>query len=247
MRGCLPRPRPCRFSVDIYWLEQNASDLPREDQWLSGRECAHLAGLVIPKRRADWRLGRWTAKCAVSRYLKLKDDPNALAAVELWPDLSGAPKAFHGGRPAPLVLSLSHSHGTGLCAIAPAGAEVGCDLERVEPRSAAFLADYFTDDEQRLVGQAPAAKRDEVLTLLWSVKESVLKALCCGLRLDIRSVNVVPSDILRPNDEEWGTVSASHECARVFDGWWRVSRDFVYAIVADPRRHTGPALFRLVR
>lgn len=227
--------------MEIYWLEQNASDMPCEDRWLSGRECAWLAGLHIPKRRVDWRLGRWTSKCAISRYFNLGDDPDALAAVEVWPEPSGVPKAFHRGQPAPLVLSLSHSHGTGLCTIAPLGAESGCDLERIEPRTAAFIADYFTVGEQSLVAQTPAARRDELLTLLWSVKESVLKALGCGLRLDTRSVNASPADILRLNREEWRPVTASHDPGREFHGWWRESRGFVYTILvgSSPARLIG--------
>ena len=98
---------------------------PLGTQWLSGSERARLDGLHIPKRRADWRLGRWTAKCAVAVYLKLSREPEALAAVELRPAPSGAPEVFLHGRPAPVALSLSHSRGTGLCAIAPAGAAGG--------------------------------------------------------------------------------------------------------------------------
>jgi 4'-phosphopantetheinyl transferase len=226
--------------VDVYWLEQRESDVPRGDEWLSGGEHARLDRLLVPKRRADWRVGRWTAKCAVSRYLNFPRDLEALAGIELRPAPSGAPEVFLHGRPAPLVLSLSHSRGTGLCAIAPAGSEVGCDLETVEPRSAAFLADYFTEVEQQLVTRAPVAKRDQVMTLLWTAKESALKALRCGLRLDTRSVNAAPDEFLQTSGAEWRRVSVSHLGGKTFRGWWRESRDLVWTVVADP------APFRLV-
>ena len=220
--------------MDVYWLEQGDGDVPCGDQWLSDGERARFNGLHIPKRRADWRLGRWTAKCATSGYLDLSGDPDGLAAVELLPAPSGAPEVFLHGRAAPVVLSLSHSHGTGLCAIAQAGGEVGCDLETVESRSPEFLADYFTDEEQRLVAQTPAVRRDQLLTLLWSAKESVLKALGCGLRLDTRSVNTAPADFLQTHGGEWRRVSAVHMSGRTFHGWWRESRDLVYTVVANP-------------
>ena len=220
--------------MDVYWLVQSAGDVPLGDEWLSGSERARLDGLRIPKRRADWRLGRWTAKCAVSAFLNLPRDPEALAAVELRPAPSGAPQVFLHGRPAPAELSLGHSAGTGLCAIAPSGAEVGCDLETVEPRSPAFLADYFTDDERNLVARTPAASRDQLLTLLWSAKESALKAMRCGLRLDTRSVNAVPARFLQTHGEEWRRVSVAHISGRMFHGWWRESRSVVYTVVADP-------------
>ena len=219
--------------MDIYWLEQNASDVPCHDRWLSGRECARFAELHVVKRRADWRLGRWTAKCAVSRYWNLGDDPDALAIVEVLPGPTGAPRVFVYGEAALVSLSLSHSRDTGLCAIASPSARLGCDLERVELRSAAFLADYFTWDEQQFVAQTPAGKRDETITLLWSTKESVLKALGCGLRLDTRSVNAALADSLQPKSADWQPVSASDDCGNVFHGWWRESRGFIYTIVAD--------------
>ena len=219
--------------MHVYWLEQSDGDVPVGDGWLSGTERARLDGLHIPKRRADWRLGRWTAKCAVSAYLNLARDRAALAAVELRPAPSGAPRVFHHGQPAAVALSLSHSHGTGLCAVAPPGVEVGCDLETVEPRSPAFLADYFTGEERMLVARTPPAMRDRVLTLLWSAKESALKALGCGLRLDTRSVSAAPAGFLQTGGEEWRRVSVAHIGGGTFHGWWRVSRDLVYTVVAD--------------
>jgi 4'-phosphopantetheinyl transferase len=218
--------------MDIYWLEQTESDMPFEDRWLSEQECVRRDCLHIPKRRADWLLGRWTAKCAVTGYLNLPADPVAFAAIELRPAPSGAPEVFLHGRPAPVALSLSHSRGFGLCAVAPAGVEVGCDLETVEPRSPVFLADYFADEEQRLVARTPAVRRDEVLTLLWSAKESALKALRCGLRSDTRSVNAALVDFPRTRDDEWHRVTAVHTSGRRFDGWWRESRDLIRTVVA---------------
>jgi len=220
--------------VDIYWLEQNESDVPLGDQWLSATERIRLDGFHIPKRRADWRLGRWTAKCAVAGYCDLSRSLEALAEVELRPAPCGAPKVFLHSKWAPVTLSLSHSSGTGLCTIAPAGVALGCDLEKVEPRSPQFLSDYFTGDEQNLVAHTRAGMRDQVLTTLWSVKESALKALCCGLRMDTRSVNAVPAGDPWTPGVQWRRVSAAHINGRTFHGWWRKSRNLVYTVVADP-------------
>ena len=220
--------------MDIHWLEQNLCDVPPGDLWLNTAERAQLEWLHIPKRRADWRLGRWTAKCAVAFFLKLPCLPEALAGIELRAAPSGAPEVFLLGQPARLVLSLSHSHGAGLCAIAPAGAELGCDLEAVEPRNPAFLSDYFTDEEQRLVAQTPPTRRDQVLTLLWSAKESALKALRCGLRADTRSVTAAPADILSTRSDEWRPVSATLMNGQTFRGWWRESRGLVWTVLSNP-------------
>jgi 4'-phosphopantetheinyl transferase len=219
--------------VDVCWLEQNDSDVPFGDWWLSESERAGLEWLHIPKRRADWRLGRWTAKQAVTVYLNLPRNQQVLAGVELRPAPSGAPEVFLHGRAAPMQLSLSHSRGVGLCTIARVEAELGCDVEAVEPRSPGFLADYFTDEEQELVARTPVAERDQVLTLLWSIKESALKALRCGLRADTRSVSAAPAGFLQTHGDEWSPVSAAHIGGRNFYGWWRLSHSLVRTIVAD--------------
>jgi len=218
--------------VDVCWFEQSASDVPSGDWWLSEGERARLDGLKIPKRRTDWRLGRWTAKQAVAAYFSLPRNQAALAGIELRPAPSGSPEVFLHGRTAPVRLSLSHSRGVGLCAVAPAGTALGCDVETVEPRSPAFLADYFTAKEKSLVARTPAGTRDQVVTLLWSTKESALKALGCGLRADTRSVDSAPAGFLQTGVEEWRQVSA-HIGGRDFRGWWRISRDLVRTIVAD--------------
>jgi 4'-phosphopantetheinyl transferase len=232
--------------VCVYWLEQSGSDVPLGDEWLSESEQARLDGLHIPKRHADWRLGRWTAKSAVARYLNLPRDPETLAAIELRPAPSGAPEIFLHGRLAPVVLSLSHSSGTGLCAIAPAGGEVGCDLEAIEPRSPSFLADYFTDEEQGLVAQTTGANRDRVVTLLWSAKESALKALGCGLRLDTRSVNAAPADFLETRGEEWHRLCVTHTSGRTFYGWWSASRDLIRTVITGAAQPYSDELERVL-
>ena len=106
----------------------------------------------VAKRRSDWRLGRWAAKHALAAYVGCA---SRLAGVEIRAAESGAPEVFLDGHPAPLTLSLSHAAGRGLCAIAAAGVALGCDLERIESRSRAFVVDYFTDDEQRVIAAAP--------------------------------------------------------------------------------------------
>jgi 4'-phosphopantetheinyl transferase len=133
-----------------------------------------------------------------------------------------------------------------LCTIAPAHLALGCDLEKVEPRSGQFLSDYFTADEQNLVAHTPANMRDQVLTVLWTAKESVLKALCCGLRMDTRSVNAAPVGDPQALAGAWRRVSAAHIDGRIFHGWWRESHNLVYTVIANPPPHQLLALHSAV-
>jgi 4'-phosphopantetheinyl transferase len=218
--------------MDVYWLEQVEADVPPNDDWLTDREAACLARLRFAKRRADWRLGRWTAKCAVSEYLNLARQP---AGVEIFAAPSGAPEVFLGSQPAEVAISLSHRAGRAVCAVAPGGTALGCDLELVEPRSIAFAADYFTAGEQLLVAKAAPDSRHGLLALLWSGKESALKALGEGLRLDTRSVAVnLTSGMDVPDPDAWYPLCAACENGPLFHGWWRRTSNLVRTMVAAP-------------
>ncbi len=245
--------------MKAYWLEQTEAAVPANLEWLSVGEAAYLNALRVPKRRADWRLGRWTAKCALSLYLRIPGDLQSLADIEIRQAASGAPEAFVASEPAGASISLSHRNGTALCAIAPFGAALGCDLELIEPRSDAFVADYFTTDEQTLVARVSAAERSRLLTLLWSAKESVLKALHEGLRQDTRSVTVSlleravtstadaeidleQSDSALHSRSAWHPLEARYVNGEVFHGWWQQTDNLLRTLVAAPRPMTPIAL-----
>jgi 4'-phosphopantetheinyl transferase len=238
--------------IDAYWLEQREADVPREDDWLSPGEKACLLSLRIPKRRADWRLGRWTAKRALSLLLDPRAEPAALSNVEIRAATSGAPEVFIAGEPAPWTISISHCNGHALCAIARLDSALGCDLECVEPRSEVFLADYFTEPEQALVKQAPLASRPCLVTLLWSAKESALKALHQGLRLDTRSVVVCLPGSFEPAAHQakafeasadgsllqevstWRPARVQYRGGEVLHGWWSQSGELIRTLVTAP-------------
>jgi 4'-phosphopantetheinyl transferase len=242
--------------MDVYWLEQNAADVPPHNDWLTVSEVACLNAMRIPKRRSDWRLGRWTTKLGLSLHLNLPVDAQSLASIEIRPAASGSPEAFIVGRPASAGISISHCDGTALCAIAPLRTALGCDLELVETRSEVFVSDYFTAEEQALVAQAMAANRPWLVTLLWSAKESALKALHEGLRQDTRSVMVRLGDdiILSKKSLEPMTESVDHSLSQdrstwrplevdstggeVFHGWWRQTGNRLRTLVSAP----APAL-----
>jgi len=207
------------------------------------------------KRRADWRLGRWTAKCAMAARLNLSSDFETLSQIEIHASSSGAPGVHCFAQPAPAVISLSHRANTALCSIAPLGTDLGCDLEMVEPHSDAFIADYFTAEEQILVAKASSAQQPLLVALLWSAKESALKALRAGLRLDTRCVVVSfpdglldeialgenqsklqedPSFLPSAGLENWCPLQVRRDGGQVFQGWWQHAGNMLRTLVAAP-------------
>jgi len=201
--------------------------MPEADDWLSAAESAVLAGLRVPARRRDWRMGRWVAKRALSWLLDV--DP---AHIEIFSAADGAPEPLIHGHPAPAAISISHRDGLAACVATPAGVAPGCDLELIEPRAEVFARDFFTAGEMALVEGRPASEHDLFVTLIWSVKESALKALRQGLRLDTREVEVV----LNADDGcdiGWRSVRVSYR-ARTLRGWWRVEGRYVLTAVTEP-------------
>jgi 4'-phosphopantetheinyl transferase len=219
--------------MNVHWLQQREVDVAIRNAWLSAPEILSLNGFRFDKRRADWRLGRWTAKLAVASYLGLPAHAESLAAIEIRPARSGAPEVFIEDKPAKTAISLSHRSGTALCAVAPAGTKLGCDLEAIETHTDAFIADYFTPEEQALVGRTANSDRPRVLTLLWSAKESALKALQEGLRMDTRDVVAIP-ETESEDSRSWRQLSVRYGENRVFHGWWQKADDLIRTIVSDP-------------
>jgi len=235
--------------MDVYWLEQTDADVPAENQWLSAGEILFLGRLRFAKRRNDWRLGRWTAKRALAAWLNLPFDPLALANIEIRAAPSGAPEAFLFHQTAPVTISLSHRAGTAMCAVALSGTGLGCDLELIEPRSNAFITDYLTAREQVLVARTLVAERPLLVNLLWSAKESALKALHVGLRGDTTHVDVSLGDWLPPHigqsrhglflvpvsdavPGEWRPLHVRYSGKQVFSGWWRHTDHMVRTVVS---------------
>ena len=140
--------------MNVYWLEQTEAEVPAENDWLSANEVVRLNGMRFAKRRNDWRLGRWTAKCALSLSLDLPAHLQVLKKIEIRPAPSGAPEVF---------FAINRRRSRFHSATAPVSRLVPwrCPAWRwvaiwksIEARSDAFVADYFTDEEQALVASA---------------------------------------------------------------------------------------------
>jgi 4'-phosphopantetheinyl transferase len=233
--------------MKVWWTEQIEADVPATNQWLSQREMIRLGKLRFAKRRTDWRLGRWTAKNAVASFLNRPKDLQALANIEILAAASGAPEVFVDQKDS-VTISLSHSCGAAVCAVAAPKIDLGCDLERIESRSEAFISDYLTIEEQAVVERTSNEERPLLVTLLWSAKESALKALHVGLRfaansmdassigsLSGRTQKLVPNSLslLTPACAEWLPLRARSSSGQDFHGWWRHADQMVYTVVSS--------------
>lgn len=223
----------------IYWTLVDTSWLPRDQVsvFLSATELEKLSSLRFPKRREEWLLGRWAVK-SLARALPGYQNW-AACDIEVRNSPDGSPHVWlPDGNPAPDGLSISHSHQLALVAMALGpGIRIGVDLEKIEPRSHVFVEDYFTTAERGLVGSFPAEARDMVSTLIWSTKESMLKALQVGLRWDTRRVEVlsiqgVTTDPIAGGQWQGLRVGDPEPAGRHWAAWWQRRDDFLMTIVA---------------
>jgi 4'-phosphopantetheinyl transferase len=208
-----------------WWLARGEDDLPPLGEWLTAPERSRAEALRFAKRRTDFLLGRWTLKLAMARVLGWPDDSASLARIEGRTAPTGAPQVYIDGLLAAYGVSLSDRAGCAICLVTTGTTPIGCDVEVVEPRSEAFVCDYLTDAERRLVGAA-GPDRDKAANLVWSAKESALKVLRTGLRRDTRSVEVIAAE-LNPPQRTWSPLEVRTDEGALFPGWWRQSGAFL--------------------
>lgn len=212
----------------VAWLSRSLADVPADDGWLTPAERDVLAAMKIAKRRRDWRLGRFTAKAAVAAWLDVEP-----SRVEVLAGPGGGPVVGVHGAPAAVSLSLSHRAERALAVVSGAGASIGCDLEVVEPRSAAFVTEWLAPPEQALVRGAGAERRALLANLIWTAKEASAKAQGEGLRLNVRHAVVEPALDVPPAAGGWRPLRVAWTSGERVDlGFWRAEPRWVMAVVA---------------
>jgi 4'-phosphopantetheinyl transferase len=83
----------------------------------------------------------------------------------------------------PVHFSLSHSGSFVLCALSDA--PVGCDIQQIQQANGQLARRYFAPGEIALLENLPPEQAREQFCRLWVLKESLGKALGCGLNESI--------------------------------------------------------------
>ena len=160
--------------------------LPHAESVLSAAERARRDGFGAADRRRHFALGRLAARTLAGERLGVPP-----GAVPLGVAADGAVEV----EGADLHLSISHGGGgaaaVGLAAIGPR--PVGVDVEPIRARRADLWTRILRPDERPAL-DALGGPSDESQTLLWSLKEAVLKGQRTGLRAGARSVRLELGD-----------------------------------------------------
>lgn len=211
------------------WFSAGLAQVAVDDAWLDPVLADRLSRMRYTKRLVEARLGRWTAKQALAQALGLPADLRSLADVVVLNAPDGAPEAYVAGEPAGVVIAMTDRADWAVSVVLAGPTRVGCDLEIVEPRSAAFVRDYFTPTEHSLVA---AGDHDLMANLIWSAKESALKVLRTGLRRDTRTVEVDLDPTTGAGPSTWRPLTVTATEGPAMPGWWIRYGEFVLTLCA---------------
>jgi len=202
-----PRPlgsRPVELGLSglagpAWFASARASDLVAlpPAAFLTTAELARAGAFKFGQPRENFTLGRLAGKLALERgHLRLREraadvggrapsvgpPSGAWREVEIGNGERGEPMVSEAGVASALGVSLSHVNGLGVAVAFPAGERVGLDLELIDDRRAETVrkgVPLSAEEEAWL--KATSLPEATALLLLWTARESLGKALGCGL------------------------------------------------------------------
>ncbi len=146
---------------------------------LSSDENELFSTFTYPKRRREWLGGRLAGKSAVLKLLQIKSTPEMLKTLTILPTENGSPRlssSIHAPDQLP-SLSISHSDRFAV-AMASKAESCGIDIQKISKKTERVVDRFCEPGElQLLKDRIPQLKAQERLTLLWSAKEALKKAL----------------------------------------------------------------------
>ncbi len=172
--------------IDLCLL-QTALTAPQQaitTTYLDQVELERFSSFSFAKRQLEWLGGRMAAKrAALSVTSKTAGLPTSCADYRIEAEASGRPYLWcmRGAQAKLPAISISHSHGMA-GAVAVAGHSCGLDLQRITPKVISVRERFASSEERSIISAAPGLHgQDEatLLTLIWSAKEALRKAICC--------------------------------------------------------------------
>ena len=145
--------------------------------WLHSQEKGYLDSLLSRKSRRSYLLGRYTAKRALDELINQANIQGAL----ICPGVFNQPvvKCLAASN---IQVSIAHSGDMGVSVAFPEEVPLGIDVEIIDPTDAnttQVLESQATDTEKHLIDDI--SPYPDLLTILWTAKESLSKALRIGL------------------------------------------------------------------
>lgn len=151
---------------------------------LGGQEIARYESLDA-QQQGDWLSGRLALKTAAIHRLSPQGNLTDIVIDNL---PSGEPYILGQEN---LFCSIAHSHSWGVGAVS--SQRIGVDIERIRPH-AEDLLEYLADDREIDSLKNVFKDTSDLITVIWTVKESVLKGLGIGFGLSPKQLKIFSSE-----------------------------------------------------
>lgn len=167
------------MTPQLWWLNPDTFAVsPAALALLSAQERSQHQRYIPPQKRHEYLVTRVLVRTVLGRALgvepqSLQFTANAWGRPALWP-------------PAPLHFNVSHTEGLVLCLVSP-HPDIGVDTERLAraPDLLALAPTVFAPQELHDLAALPASEQAHRAVVLWTLKESYIKARGMGLALPL--------------------------------------------------------------
>ena len=152
--------------------------------YLSKKEI-DLYNNILPAKKEDWLVGRYSAKEAVHNYfLENFQKDFKLNKIEiLRKEINKPAYKLPIKQTVKTNISISHCEGLAVSAIAENKTDglVGIDIEKIRNFKLKEIKSFLTGQELSQILKQNLENKNKIATLFWSIKESYLKAIGRGL------------------------------------------------------------------
>lgn len=154
------------------------------DKILSESEFARYSSFAVGKVKRQYFVGRYTCKKALSKYL----GENNLSKIEIISGILGQPIVKYLSDKNPCV-SLSHNEKYALAVAFPEGYPISVDIESIDEKKLNAIETQLTDKEKQFT-ELGILSKEELYTVIWTIKESLSKVIKCGLLIPFRILEI---------------------------------------------------------
>ena len=165
------------MSTQLWWVNPDTfAASPAALALLSEQERQQHQRFIPPKKRHEYLVTRVLVRTVLGRALGV-----APQALQFENNAWGRPAL---PPPAPLHFNVSHTEGLVLCLVSP-NPEIGVDTERLAraPDLLALTPHVFAPEELSDLAALPVSEQAHRAVVLWTLKESYIKARGMGLAL----------------------------------------------------------------
>lgn len=233
-------------------VDQKSLEKMNKKKYFSDVEWKEYQGKRADKR-ADWMAGRIAAKIVLRNFFQ----HNCFTSIpfhEIKIRSNKLQKPFCQVKKVPsekinayIDLSIAHTGGIGIAALSRKKEDgyVGVDIEKIRMFEEDFLESFLTEKELIRVKNASESSRNLAATLLWSIKESYVKACGQGLLIHPRSVAVAVCEGAKNRfalHHEGRCVSSTIQWF-VFNNAYVVSRIFISSQYGNPGKNNARSVW----